>query len=65
MDYQTQTYNLRPHYLDEQLKMWNKDKILRVAELLYETEKNCKTTGMPTEEIVGMTILQLSGAARK
>lgn len=49
----------------QQLKMWNKDKILRVTELLYETEKNCKTTGMPTEEIVGMTILQLSGAARK
>jgi len=49
----------------EQLKMWNRDKLLRVLGLLYEAEKDCKTTGMPTEEIVSMTLMKVAGAARK
>ena len=49
----------------EQLRLWNRDKLLRVLNLLYEAEKDCKTTGMPTEEIVSMTLMKISGAAKK
>lgn len=49
----------------EQLRLWNRDKLLRVLGLLYEAEKDCKTTGMPTEEIVSMTLMKVAGAARR
>lgn len=49
----------------EQLRMWTRDKLLRVLNLLYEAEKDCKTTGMPTEEIVSMTLMKISGAAKR
>lgn len=49
----------------EQLRLWNRDKLLRVLNLLYEAEKDCKTTGMPAEEIVSMTLMKVSGAARR
>ena len=49
----------------EQLRMWNRDKLLRVLNLLYEAEKDCKTTGMPTEEIVSLMLMRVAGAAKK
>ena len=49
----------------QQLRLWNKDKILRALELLYDAEKDCKTTGMPAEDIVSMALLRLSGAAKR
>lgn len=48
-----------------QLSMWKKERLLSVLELLYKTEKDCKTTNMPAEEIVSYCILQISSAARK
>ena len=49
----------------QQLRLWNKDKILRALELLYDAEKDCKTTGMPAEDVVIMALLRLSGAAKR
>ena len=49
----------------EQLRMWSRDKLLRTLDLLYETEKDCKTTGMPAEEIVSMALMKISGAAKR
>ena len=49
----------------QQLRMWNKDKLMRALDLLYDTEKDCKSTGMPANDIVSMALLKLSGAARR
>ena len=49
----------------EQLRMWNRDKLLKALGLLYDAEKDCKTTGMPAEEIVSLTLMRVAGAAKK
>lgn len=49
----------------QQLRMWNRDKILRASELLYAAEKDCKTTGMPAEDVAAMALMRLSGAAKR
>ena len=56
---------LRVEAFKQQLRIWNRDKILRVLELLYEAEKDCKTTGMPSEEIVSLTLLKIARAAKR
>lgn len=48
-----------------QLRIWKRKDICNVLELLYNCEKNCKTTNFPTEDMLSYTILQISGAARK
>ena len=48
-----------------QLKIWKKNSLFDVLSLLYKAEKECKTTGYPSEEIVSYTLMQISGAARK
>lgn len=49
----------------KQVSIWNRDKVLGVLELLYKSERNCKTTNMPAEEIVGYTLMQIASAAGK
>ena len=56
-------YRVEP--FKQQLRMWNRDKIFRALELLYDAEKDCKTTGMPTEEIVSLALMKVAGAAKK
>ncbi len=48
-----------------QLAIWPKDKLFGVLDLLYKCEKDCKTTNMPTQEVLTYTILQISSAAAK
>ena len=48
-----------------QLFRWSKDRLFDVMELLYKTEKDCKTTGMPVLEILTYMILTLLSAASK
>ncbi len=48
-----------------QLMLWTKDKVLSVVELLYKCERDCKTTNMPTFELVSYMLLQISSAAAK
>ena len=48
-----------------QLRKWNKDKLLSAMEVLYDVEKDCKTTGMPTEDVVGRMLLRMAGAAKR
>jgi len=48
-----------------QLGIWNREKLLRALELVFEAEKNCKTTDMPSEEIVSMALLRLASAAKR
>ena len=48
-----------------QLAVWSREKLLRAFEMLYGAEKDCKTTNMPTAEIVSMTLLRISAAAKR
>ncbi len=48
-----------------QLNVWTRDRLFDVIELLYKTEKDCKTTNMPTADIVTYTVLTLLSAANK
>ncbi|MBE6452416.1 MAG: DNA polymerase III subunit delta [Alphaproteobacteria bacterium] len=48
-----------------QLAIWPKDKLFGVLDLLYKCEKDCKTTNMPSLEILSYTLLQISSAAAK
>lgn len=48
-----------------QLQMWSKDRILGALRVLYDCERDCKTTGMPAEECASYTIMRLAGAAQK
>lgn len=48
-----------------QIDMWSKDRLFDVMELLYKTERSCKTNHIPTNEYVTYTILTLLSAASK
>ena len=55
----------RKNAFEDQLSFWRKDKLFDVIALLYKAERDCKTTGMPVEQIVGYTIMQICSAAKK
>ncbi|MBX9635713.1 MAG: DNA polymerase III subunit delta [Magnetospirillum sp.] len=46
-----------------QLSRWPADRVGRALELLIEAEADCKTTGMPAEEICSRAVMQLARAA--
>lgn len=48
-----------------QLKIWKKKAVFDVLALLYKAELECKTTGLPTNEIGSWTVMQIAGAAKK
>ena len=48
-----------------QMNIWKKQNILDVIEKLYQCEKDCKTTNMPTENVLSFCIMQISRAALK
>ena len=49
----------------KQLRVWNKERILSALKVLYECERDCKTTGYPAEQVANHTVLRLSGAVKK
>lgn len=48
---------------ENQLKIWNRPRILRIMKALYDSERECKTTNMPAEQNAGYLVLRLSDAA--
>lgn len=48
-----------------QVQIWNKDRILGALQVLYDCERDCKTTGMPAVECANYTIMRLAGAVQK
>ena len=55
----------RKDALTRQISIWKKNNINDVLTLLYKTERDCKTTIMPAEDVLGFALLQIGGAARK
>ena len=48
-----------------QLRIWNKERILSALSMLYDCERDCKTTSMPAENVAEYCILRISGAVKK
>ena len=48
-----------------QLGRWPKERLFDVMELLYKTEKDCKTTNMPAADALSYSVLTLLSAANK
>ena len=48
-----------------QLSVWSRDRLFDAIELLYKAEKDCKTTNMPTTDVVTYMVLTLLSAASK
>lgn len=48
-----------------QLKIWNKERILSALSMLYECERDCKTTSVPAESVAEYCILRITGAVKK
>lgn len=49
----------------KQARLWSKEQLLSALKMLYECERDCKTTNMPTEECAGYAILRLAKFAAK
>ena len=49
----------------KQLSIWKKSFILKVLDLLMDTERQAKSTSFPAEIILGRVILQITGVAQK
>ena len=72
MNSSTAAAKLRPQIIffrksafENQLDFWSKNKLFDAISILYKAERDCKTTNMPTQEIVGFTIMQICSAAKK
>ena len=50
---------------EAQISGWTKDRLFDVSELLYNAERDCKTTDFPNKEILTYLILTLVSAAAK
>lgn len=48
-----------------QLRIWNKERILSALSMLYDCERDCKTTSIPAENVAEYCILRISGAVKK
>lgn len=49
----------------KQLKIWNRERLLAALDLLYDCERDCKTTNIPDEQTASYAIMRLSGAVKK
>ena len=48
-----------------QLRVWNKNRILNAINLLYQTERECKTTDLPSEQVASYAIMRISNGVKK
>ena len=48
-----------------QLHIWNRSRILSALDLLYQTERECKTTDFPAEQTVSFTLLRIANGVKK
>jgi len=48
-----------------QLRLWNRERTLGALSLLYDCERDCKTTNIPAEQCAGYALLRLCSAVKK
>ncbi|MDD4555851.1 MAG: DNA polymerase III subunit delta [Alphaproteobacteria bacterium] len=55
----------RENAFKKQVSFWTRERILGAFDFLYKCERDCKTTNMPVEEIVGQMLLNIAQAAAR
>ena len=55
----------RQNDFKRQLQFWDKDRLLMALNILYDCERDCKTTSIPADIVANNVIMRLAGAARK
>ena len=48
-----------------QLRLWNRKRILSALDLLYQTERECKTTDFPAEQAASFTIMRIANGVKR
>ena len=48
-----------------QLKTWDRARILTALNLLYQTERECKTTDLPAEQVASFAIIRIANGVKK
>jgi len=48
-----------------QLRMWNRSRILSALSLLYQTERECKTTDLPAEQTASFTLMRIANGVKR
>lgn len=48
-----------------QLRMWNRNRIMNALQLLYQTERECKTTDFPAEQAASFALMRIANGVKK
>ncbi|MCM1323476.1 MAG: DNA polymerase III subunit delta [Acetobacter sp.] len=48
-----------------QLRIWNKARIMSALTLFYQTERECKTTDFPAEQAVSFTLIRIANGVKR
>lgn len=48
-----------------QLRVWNRNRIMSALTLLYQTERECKTTDFPTEQAVSFALIRIANGVKR
>lgn len=48
-----------------QLKVWNRNRIMSALQLLYQTERECKTTDFPAEMVASFSLMKIANGVKK
>lgn len=48
-----------------QLRVWNRSRIMSALNLLYQTERECKTTDFPSEQTASFTIMKIANGVKR
>lgn len=48
-----------------QLRLWNRNRIMNALSLLYQTERECKTTDFPAEQAASFALMRLANGVKR
>lgn len=48
-----------------QLRVWNRNRIMSALSLLYQTERECKTTDFPAEQAVSFALMRIANGVKR
>lgn len=48
-----------------QLRMWNRNRIMNALSLLYQTERECKTTDFPAEQAASFALMRIANGVKR
>ena len=54
----------RKNAFTSQLRVWNRSRIMNALSLLYQTERECKTTDLPSEQIASFALMRIANGVK-